>query len=381
MSSPRLLWHYWEGIYTADFTLDAVERRCRRLGAELAARQATCLVSHDTRFLSGQFARFAYHTLEAQGARVCFCPTPATLPAVELALAQRRADCALVVSAANRPHWFNGLMLLAPQGDRPALEPDEGEAAEAGPDALEFPPPALDSGEQTQIDLRGPYIEQLRAALDLDLIRRSSLTVFVDPMNGCAAGYVPAVIGDGSQTKAIEINREPDPLFGRQPPHPGETGLNRLRKLVKESDSHFGAAISADGRALGITDSTGDLVAVQDVALLLAHYLARQHRQRGTVVLPAPADDGAGLRNWEQSTGLRVEAVADPAARIAELTAQDRGALLCGATAAGEVTLGRYAGTPDATLAALLLLELIARSSGKLRAQVEELRARMAGAA
>ena len=378
MSSPRLLWHYWEGIYTADFTLEAVERRCRRLGAELAARQASCLVSHDTRFLSGQFARFAYRTLEAQGARVCFCPTPATLPAVELALAQRRADCALVVSAANRPHWFNGLMLLAPQGDLSALEPDQGDS---GPSAQGFPPPLLDTSDQTQIDLRGAYIEQLRAALDLDLIRRSSLTVFVDPMNGCAAGYLPAVIGDGSQTKAIEINREPDPLFGRQPPQPSETGLNRLRKLVKESDSHFGAAISADGRALGITDSLGDLVAIQDVALILAHYLARQHRQRGAVVLPPPADDGAGLRNWEQSTGLRVETVADPAARIAELTAQDRGALLCGATATGEVTLGRYASTPDAILAALLLLELTARSSGKLRAQVEDLRARMAGTA
>lgn len=378
MSSPRLLWHCWEGIYTADFTLEAVERRCRRLGALLAARQALCLVSHDTRFLSGQFARFALRTLEAQGARACFCPTPATLPAVELALAQRRADCALVVSAANRPHWFNGLMLLGPQDDPSALEPD-GQPPEQ--DAPAFPPPPLDSSDQTQVDLRGPYIEQLRGVLDLDLVRRSSLTVFVDPMNGCAAGYVPAVIGEGSQTKAIEINREPDPLFGRQPPQPSETGLTRLRKLVKESDSHFGAAISADGRALGITDSAGDLVATQDVALILALYLSRQHRLRGTVVLPAPGDDSAGLRNWEQSTGLRVETAADPGARIAELVAQDRHTLLCGATAAGELTLGRYSAAPDATLAALLLLELIARSGGKLRAQVEDLRARTAGAA
>ncbi|HEU4328030.1 MAG TPA: phosphoglucomutase [Roseiflexaceae bacterium] len=375
--SQRLLWHVWEGIYTADFTLEAVYRRCRRIGAALAQRQVSCLVAHDTRFLAGQFARFAYRTLEAQGVRLGFCPSPMALPAVELALAQRRSDCALVVAAGNRPHWYSGLMLLAPAGDAALLEPAPPASDEALPP---FPPPPLDTSEQTQIDLRAPYVELLRDTVDVDLIRRSSLTVFVDPMHGGAIGYLPAVIGEGSQTKAIEINRETDPLFGRQTPLPSETGMPRLRKLVKESDSHLGVAIAADGRALGVTDNQGEQVAPHEVALLLALYLSRQHRQRGTVVLPLPADDGAGLRNWEQSTGLRVEAVSDPGARIAELAAQDRHSLLAGTTATGELTLGRYNASPDATLAALVLVELVARSGGKLRAQLEDLRARMSTA-
>jgi phosphomannomutase len=46
-------------------------------------------------------------------------------------------------------------------------------------------------------------------------------------------------------------------------------------------------------------------------------------------------------------------------------------------TGAGELTLGRYSASPDAVLAALLLIELTARSGGKLRALVEELQGRM----
>ena len=144
------------------------------------------------------------------------------------------------------------------------------------------------------------------------------------------AGQRDKAIGEGGQTKAIEINRETDPLFGRQPPQPSEAALQRLRKLVRESDSHLGVALSADGRALSVTDNTGEILAPVDLALLLASYLNRQYRQRGAIVAPlAPDSTGAavepaGLRSWEASTGLKIEFSADAGTRIAELLAQDR---------------------------------------------------------
>src|SRR5881396_1925924 len=99
----------WEGVIGADFTLDSFRRRCRRLAEALVARNWGCLVAHDTRFMAGQFARYAYRSLAEQGVRVSFCPTPAPFPALELALEQKRADTALIVSAGNRPFWCNGM--------------------------------------------------------------------------------------------------------------------------------------------------------------------------------------------------------------------------------------------------------------------------------
>jgi phosphomannomutase len=367
---PRLQQHEWVGVYTADFTLGGVRERSVQLANVLLANKWNCLVAYDTRFMAAQFARYAYEILEAHGVQVSFCPTPAPFPSVELALEQRRADTALILSAGNQPFWYCGMIVLAPSLDQPLLNGGPIEHAGGDP-AIEFPGPALDNSERNQFDLRGPYLEALRAAVDTDLIRRATLTVFVDPMNGTTSGYVPAAIGEGGQTKAIEINRETDPLFGRQPPQPAEAGLHRLRKLVKESDSHLGVALSADGRALSLADSAGELVTPLDLTRLLASYLSRQHRQRGLVIGPLPPEgEPAGLRAWADEAGLKIELLADPAARIAELAAHDRTSLLVGATAAGEVTLGRYGASPDASLVALMLIEMSARSGGKLRALI-----------
>jgi phosphomannomutase len=374
---PRLNRYSWEGVYSADFTLDSFQRHCRRLADVLVARKWSGLVAHDTRFMAGQFARYAYRSLEARGVRVSCCPTPAAFPAVELALDQKRADAALIVSAGNRPFWYNGMIVLAPLD----LSPFAGEPATGDQDpAVPFPPDALENTENTSIDRRTPYLDMLRDSVDMDLIHRATLTVFVDPMNGATSGYIPGALGDGGQTKAIEINRETDPLFGRQPPQPAEAGLNRLRKLVKESDSHLGVALSADGRAIGVADNLGEIVPSVDVALLLAHYLSRQYRQRGAIVVPAlegGAEVAAAIRAWEDSSGLKVELASDPAARIADLLSQDRNSLLVGTTGSGEITLGRYGLSPDATLAALVLIESVARSGGRMRALLDDMKGKI----
>ena len=374
---PRLNRYDWEGVFSADFTLDSFDGRCRRLAVALAPRGLSCLVAHDTRFMAGQFARYAYHNLSGHGVRVSFCPTPAPLPAVELALEQKRADTALIVTAGNLPFWYNGLTVLTPLEASPL---DVAPVGDAPVPAAPFPPAPLDVSDNTQVDLRAPYLEMLRDAADMELVRRATLTVFVDPMNGATSGYIPAALGEGGQTKAIEINREIDPLFGRQPPQPAEAGLNRLRKLVKESDSHLGVALSADGRALGVADNVGEMVPMLDVTLLLAQYLHRQYRQRGAIVAPAAegTPDAERLRAWEDAAGLKVELVADPATRIAELLSQDRNSLLVGATSGGEITLGRYSASPDATMAALILIECVARANVRLRVLLDEMKVKTA---
>jgi phosphomannomutase len=277
-----------------------------------------------------------------------------------------------VISAGNRPYWFGGLIALAPASDPPLFATFE-PAAPSGDPAPPFPPLPPENGAPGQIDLRGPYLDSLREWVEIEAIRRAPLTMFVDAMNGTTSGYIPAALGEGTQAKAIEINRETDALFGRQTPQPAEVGLQRLRKLVKESDSHMGVAISADGRAVAVADHTGELVPALDLALLLAQYLSSQHRQRGLVIAPAGAAEPAGgLKSWGEAVGLRVELATDPAARIAEVTERDRGSLLVGVTASGEVTMGRYGAAPDGTLAALVLAEVIARYGDKLRPLVEK---------
>lgn len=375
----RLVANVWQGIYTTDFTLDQVRRRCYRLGEILRERAWSCLIAYDTRFMSNLFARDISAGLAQQGIAASLAPAPAPLPAVQLALDQRRANCALVVSARNRPYWFNGLVLLGPLNETEILRlHDYPLTLQPFPPTGDTTPPAQPADQPP--DLRGPYLEMLRGRIDIELVRRSTLTMFVDPMNGTTIGYIPALISDSGQTRAIEINRETDPLFGKLTPLPAEAGLTRLRKLVRESDSHIGLAFSADGTALGVIDKNGDQLDHLEIALLLAAYLARQHRQRGMVVAPLPAAGSplasklAGLGAWEDAMGLKVELSPDANARIAELLAQEKPNLLLGCTQEGELVLGRFALYPDALLAGLLLVEMIARNGGNFRVLIDELR-------
>ncbi|NTU80427.1 MAG: phosphoglucomutase [Chloroflexales bacterium] len=366
----------WEAIYTAAFTLDQVRRRGATLAESLAARGFSCLVVYDTRFMGGLFARDLVATLQARGVRATLAAAPTPLPAIYHALDQHFADCAVYVSACNRPYFYNGLVLIAPDSAGLSLDPIAADRdVSAGRFDATFPPTGDPPADQ-MIDLRAPYLDALRNTVDLDLIRRTSLTIFIDAMSGTSAGIFPALFGEGGQTRAIEINREPDPLFGRTTPAPTEAGLNRLKKLVRESDSHLGLAISADSTALAVIDKNGEQLDPAETALLLAAYLSRQYRQRGALVIPTPAPSSplAGLSRlsvWEEATGLRVEGMGDPVARLAELIGRERTRPLLGATTEGELIIGRYAAYPDAMLAGLICAEMVARGGGNLRAMID----------
>jgi phosphomannomutase len=368
----RLLAHTWEAVYAAEFTLDQVRQRGTMIADGLAGRGWSCLVAYDTRFMGNLFARALNADLNARGVRSRLAASPTPLPAVYYALDRKLADCALIVTVRKRPYYYNGLVLIAPA---PGIALTTGDSQAHLPFA-----PLIDSAPAPadQPDLRADYLESLRGTIDLDLIRRVSLTIFVDVMNGTTAGVFPALLGEGGQTRAIEINREPDPLFGKITPHPAETGLNRLKKLVRESDSHLGLAISADGTALAVIDKSGEQIDPTELALLLGGYLARQHRHRGPLVAPTPAADsalaGARIAAWEEASGVKAELTASPDARIAELLEQERPSLLLGASAEGEISIGRIAAYPDALLAGLLVAEMVARSGGSLRALIDSQR-------
>jgi phosphomannomutase len=385
----------WEGIFATDFTLEQVRRCGEHLGQALAGQGKTCLVAYDNRFMSDLFARDLYQYLEQQGIAVVLGAMSAPLPAIYHALRQGQADCALVVSACNKPYWYNGLVFFRPDDLAISLFPDNNHPIQHNA----FPPfpPAMGSlaragakgkepKEQNEpLDLRRSYLDVLLEQIDEDSIRRSTMTIFVDSMHGTTAGYIPAIIGEQSQTMAIEINREIDPLFNKFTPLPAATSLTRLRKLVRESDSHLGLAFSADGTALGVVDKSGEPVEQIDVVLLLTDYLVRQYRQKGVVIAPAlgsehSEDDDddtltmSGLEAWGQSLGIRMQFSSNPSEHIAEMLRNTPQDLLIGCTPEGGITVGQYSNYPDALLSGLLIVEMVARSGGNLQTHLNQIR-------
>ncbi|NJO84403.1 MAG: phosphoglucomutase [Blastochloris sp.] len=299
---PRFVTSRWDGVFTTDFTLAHVRQRCFHIGQALLARGWSCLVAYDTRFMSSLYAIDVYRMLQQQGVAVNLASTPIALPAVQWSLSGRQDRAAIVVSAGNRPYWYNGLVVVRPTGSDPLMTGETGFISPATLDGGPFPAlgAEADIPAEQRIDVRSAYLDMLRSLVDVNLMRSLTLTIFADPMNGTMAGCLPAVIGEGSYTKAVEINREPDPLFSLMTPLPATAGLARLRKLVRESDSNIGLAFSADGSALSVVDKTGELIEPLEIALILGAYLVRQQRQRGLVVARRPPK---GAPSQQQSPG------------------------------------------------------------------------------
>ncbi len=355
----------WEAAYTAELTLEQLRRRAATVGTALASQRGRCLIAFDTRFLSHLFAQTIALDLAEQGVNTLLATTPTPLPAIHYALDRQQADCALYVSARNHPYYMGGLLLIADEKSGLRIDPSSAPLA-----PVPFPPAI--SPEPT-IDLRALYLETLRNIIDLDVIRRLPMTFFVDAMAGTTAGLVTGLLGESGQTRAIEINREPDPLFARGTPQPFAASLNRLRKLVRESDSHLGMALSGDGTAVAIVEPGGELLEPFEAGLILAGYLASHHRQRGLVIAPPPGPNSPlvaqpkHVHAWQESTGLKLSL-------RAEGEASDRQAVL-EMTPTGEVTINRWSHCPDGLLAGMLMCEAIARTSGGLRALHAALRA------
>ncbi|MGB9739495.1 MAG: phosphoglucomutase [Chloroflexus aggregans] len=360
----RPLLQAWEAAYTAELTLDQLRRRAATVGAVLASQRARCLIAFDTRFLANLFAQTLAYDLLAQGVEVMLANAPAPLPAIHHALDQRIADCALYVSARNRPYYIGGLLLVADDQSGLSLDP----ARDPLPPVV-FPPT---KPFKETIDLRSPYLDALRHALDLDAIRRLPLTFFVDAMAGTTAGMVTALFGEGGQARAIEINRDPDPLFARGAPQPFESPLNRLRKLVRESDSHLGVALAGDGTALAVVDPSGEVLDPFEASLLLAAHVAQYHRQRGLVIAPPPSPHSLlrtqpkQLAAWQEANGMKIELAGD--------SLHGERQPVVAMTTAGETLLSRWSTCPDGLLAGLLFCEAAARSNGGLRALCATLR-------
>lgn len=158
----------WEGVFAADFTLEQVRRRCMHLGKALAERGWSCLVAYDTRFMSDIFARDIYHLFTTEGIPVQLAAMPAPLPAIHTALVQNKIDCALVVSARNKPYWYNGLALLKVRNTDTILFSEE-EHEDDKTLLLPFPPTVETGNPQPEItsatlDVRRPYLDTLRSA-------------------------------------------------------------------------------------------------------------------------------------------------------------------------------------------------------------------------
>lgn len=355
----------WRAVIGADFTYDNLRRVADAAGRVFAAADpgGLVLVGYDTRFEAGSFAAAAAEVLASHGLRVQlsdrYLPTPGLCWSVAH---DPEAVGGVMLTASHNPSEYLGFKLrMADGGASPVAFTDQVEAALA-----EGPPIARGAFET--VDLVGPYLAALTAAVDGDAIAAARPRVVVDPLFGAGQGYLADVLRTLG-AEVTEIHAERNPGFGGLHPEPIPPWTDAARDAV--GDGGFEAAFVTDGDAdrIGALDAAGAFVSPHRIIALIARHLVEDKGMSGRIVKTLSTSvvvDRLAAR-------LGLETVTTPVGFKWIYEEMVKGDVLLGGEESGGIGMPSHVRERDGLLMALLLVEMMAQRSQGLAELVEDL--------
>jgi phosphoglucomutase len=348
----------WRGIVGQDFTFRNV-RLVLDATVEVLRSRGGCrevLVSYDTRLLSEKFAREAVNVLTHNGISAVLSDRDLPTPCLAFATRERGADLGVMFTGSHNSAEYNGVKLYtrdgAPAGrDLLGAVEDEVERRSKGFEDFFVP--------QRQLASRAPladgYLDSLERGIDWDAVRRSGLSVAVDPLFGTSREFLDRVLlANGVPTFAVHTTK--DPYFGGYAPECTPGNLGRLRERVRESGAMLGLATDGDADRFGVIDGACRPVPANLAIALVVDYLLRRRgikggvgRTIGTTRLVDRAAAAAGCELIETKVGFYHFAPYLLSGRLAIATEESAG-----------LGVGAHLPERDGIYAALLVAEMVA---------------------
>jgi len=355
----------WRAIIGADFTYDNLRRVADAAGRVFAEDNpgGLVLVGYDTRFEAGSFAAAAAEVLATHGLRVrlsdAYLPTPGLCWSVAH---DPDAVGGVMLTASHNPSEYLGFKLrMADGGASPVAFTDRVEAALVAdaPDAR---------GEFETVDMAGPYLATLRAAVDGDAIRAANLRVVIDPLYGAGQTYLAETLRSFG-VEVTEIHAERNPGFGGLHPEPIPPWTDAAVEAVRAGG--YDAAFVTDGDAdrIGAVDRAGAFVNPHRIIALVARHLFEDKGQRGKIVKTVSTSvivDRLGAR-------LGLDVVTTPVGFKWIYEEMVKGDVLVGGEESGGIGIPSHVRERDGLLMSLLLAEMMAQRGMGLAELVDDL--------
>ena len=245
------------------------------------------MVGYDTRFLSRQFAETVAGVGAGNGIKVYLSRQAAPTPVISFNVLHRHAGSAAIITASHNPATWNGFKFKPEYGGSASQEiTDQLEDRIYAVAAVKSVPleRARECGLVIDIDPAPPYLEQIKALVDLKAVQDAGLQVVVDAMFGAGAGYIPALLSGGSTT-VEELHGYANPSFpGMDQPEPLAHNLTELAERLRAGGGSVGLALDGDADRIGLMDEQGRFITTLEAFSLLALYLLGHKGQRGPLV-------------------------------------------------------------------------------------------------
>jgi phosphomannomutase len=248
------------GIYGEMLTEDIMRDIGRAFVTFLKCRQV--VIGRDMRPHSTPLFAALSEGITMQGADVVELGLSST-PMLYHAVGKLEADAGIMLTASHNPGEYNGVKLTRadaiPISGNTGLQDIERIVLERT-----FAEPSETSGNITQHDITGEYVEHVRRHVNM----ARPIRIAVDMANGM--GIVESCVLEG----VIEMDKLFDVLDGTFPNHEANP-LNHdtygpLRELVKSGNYDFGVAFDGDADRAGFTDEQGNIIPMDIITALIA---------------------------------------------------------------------------------------------------------------
>ena len=365
----------WRAVISEGFTMHNVCRLSQALANKIIREDQErrgVLIGYDRRFLSDRAAEVSAEVFAGNNIHVTLVAEDAPTPLINFATCLKEAAFGLAYTASHNPPEYNGLKVFHTDGS--LLLTEETEEIEQEANALTLNDIvkldldlAIEAGIVQREDFTQRYVDSVEAQVDMDAIRAAGLRVIFDPMYGVGEVAINMVLTE-ARCRVRIIHERHDPLFGGRSPAPTVDALRLLSTYVKDEGYDLGLATDGDADRVAVIDERGEWVSVNDLLLLIYHYLHEVRGQKGGVVRNLATThllDRLAARFEEPSIEVPVGFKYVTQAMI------EHNALLGGESSGGITIRGHILGK-DGVLASALIIEMMARTGKQISQLLQE---------
>jgi phosphoglucomutase/phosphomannomutase len=261
-------------------------------------RTRSCVIAHDTRHHSAEFAELCARVLAAAGFKVFLVAEPRSTPLLSCAVRHLGCDAGIMITASHNPPSDNGFKCYGQSGGQVVPPDDHGiiECVKAASDRdiPEMPlKEALAAGSVKKVlhDLDSAY---LTAVLSESVSHARELSIIYTPLHGVGESSVGRVLemAGFSQVSILASQRKSDPDFTNVPDHVANPEYPRTLEAAIAEARKTGAdvviASDPDADRIGVAvpmtrDPRGDWTTLDgnQIGVLLAAFVMKECQTRG----------------------------------------------------------------------------------------------------
>ena len=336
----------------------------RILGYLYGRKKGRCrmVIGKDTRLSSYMLEYALAAGLTASGADAYILHVTTT-PSVSFITRCDGFDCGIMISASHNPFFDNGIKIMNGQGEK--LEDEVINVTEEYLDSgcdLPFASGANIGRTVDYVSGRNRYIAHLIA---LSTCSYKGLRVGLDSANGSAFSIARSVF-DALGAKTFLIGAAPNGLNVND--GVGSTHIERLVELVKSNSLDIGFAFDGDADRCVCVAETGEVLTGDEEIYILANWLKSRGELLGNRAVCTKMSNGGLIKSLEKK-GISCDICEVGDRNVCEAMAKT-GAVL-GGERSGHVVFSKYETTGDGLVTAIMIMEALVESKGKISSLVK----------